>query len=152
MQVLVSEVVLPGGWCSFCFYLVSHSSHCSCYLYWNCCSLFILPMVGLFCDQNFLLPNCFILYLGGCHVSLLRQVLRWWYLWVVPLLHSGVICLCDGKLNILYPAEMINHFIFVFRFYSQSYGGRFLCVAGLRGHWVPPNSFLLHKWVSTLVL
>ena len=47
----------------------------------------------------------------------------------------------------------MNHFIFVlFRFYSQSYGGQFLCIAGLRGHWVPANSFLLHKWVSTLVL
>ena len=80
MQVLVSQVVLPGGWCSFCFYLVGHSSHCSCYLYWNCRSLFILSPVGLFCDQNFLLPNCFIMYLGGCRVFLLRRVLRWLYL------------------------------------------------------------------------
>ena len=29
----VTGVVLPRGWCSFCFYLVGRSSHCSCYLY-----------------------------------------------------------------------------------------------------------------------
>ena len=28
-------------------------------------SLFILPMTGLFCNQNFLLLNCVIMYLGG---------------------------------------------------------------------------------------
>ena len=26
-------------------------------------------------------------------------------------MNSGVGCLCDGKLDILYPAEMMNHFI-----------------------------------------
>ena len=67
---------------------------------------------GCFCDQNFSLLNCFIVYLGRCCVSLLRQVLRW-YLWVVPLMHSGVVCLRDGTLKILYLAKMMNNFIFV---------------------------------------
>ena len=68
-------------------------------------------------------------------------------------MHSGVACLCDGKLDILYLDEMMNHLISVlFRFFSLSDGGRFLCVFGLRGHRVPVNLFLLHNWVITLVL
>ena len=44
-------------------------------------------------------------------------------------------------------------FCFVlFWFYSLSDGGQFLCVVGLRGHWVPANLFLLHGWIFTLVL
>ena len=68
--------------------------------------------LACFVTKISLLLNCFIMYLGGCCVSLLRRVLRWWDLWGVPLIHSGVICLCDGKLDILYLAEMMNHFIF----------------------------------------
>ena len=99
-----------GGWCSFCFYLVSCSSCCSCYLYWNCHSLFVVAMVGLFCNHNYLLLTCHLVYLGGCCISLLQWVLKWWYLWRVPLVYSEVICLCDGKLDVLYPAEMMNQF------------------------------------------
>ena len=51
MQVLVSEVVLPRGWCSFCFYLVGHSSHCSCNLCWNYCILLTLLVVGCFATR-----------------------------------------------------------------------------------------------------
>ena len=40
----------------------------------------------------------------------------------------------------------------LFWIYSLSNGRRFLCVASLRGHWVPTNLFLLHNWVSTLIL
>ena len=29
-------------------------------------------------------------------------------------MHSGVVCLCDGKLDILYLAEMMNLFFFFF--------------------------------------
>ena len=131
MQVLVSQLVLPGGWCSFCFYLVSCSSHCSCYLYWNCGSLFILAMVGLFCNQNFLLLNCLIMYLGGCCISLLWWALRWWYLW------GGSLCAQWSYLPVWWEP---------FLFSLLSNGRRFLCVASLRGHWVPANLFLLDNW------
>ena len=41
-------------------------------------------------------------------------------------MHSGVVCLCDGKLDILYLAEMMNHFIFVlFWTHSLNDGGLF---------------------------
>ena len=63
--------------------------------------LFIVAMVGLFCNHNYLLLTCRIMYLGGCHISLFRWVLKWWR---VPLVCSGVICLCDGKLDVLYFA------------------------------------------------
>ena len=51
MQLLVSEVFLPGGWCSFCFYLVGRSSHCSCNLSWNYCILLMLLVVGCFATR-----------------------------------------------------------------------------------------------------
>ena len=54
-------------------------------------------------------------------------------------MHSSVICLCDGKLDVLDFAvtrwEVLYHFIFVlFWIHSLSDGGRFLCVPSLRGH------------------
>ena len=30
----------------------------------------------------------------------------------VPLMYSEVVHLCDGELDVLYPAEMMNHFAF----------------------------------------
>ena len=51
MQLLVCEVVLSGGWCSFCFYLVGHSSCCSCNLQRNCCILLTLLVVGCFATR-----------------------------------------------------------------------------------------------------
>ena len=26
-------------------------------------------------------------------------------------MYSEVVCLCDGELDVLYPAEMMNHFV-----------------------------------------
>ena len=26
-------------------------------------------------------------------------------------MHSEVVCLCDGNLDVFYPAEMMNHFV-----------------------------------------
>ena len=54
-------------------------------------------------------------------------------------MHSSVICLCDGKLDVPIFAvtrwEMLYFFIFVlFWIYSLSDGGQFLYVASLRGH------------------
>ena len=123
MQVLVSEVVLPGGWCSFCFYLVGRSSRCSCYLCWSCHILLTLLVVGCLWQGSFTAK----LYLGGgCPVSLLRRVLRWWYLWGVPLMYSEVLCLCDGELDVFYPAKMMNHFVcVVFDFTRWTIAGDF---------------------------
>ena len=76
--------------------------------------LFILAMVGLFCDQNYLLLNCHIMYLGGMPYFLVMMSFEVEVPVGVPLVHSGVICLCDGKLNVLYfvvtRCEMMNHF------------------------------------------
>ena len=40
----------------------------------------------------------------------------------------------------------------LFWFHSLSDGEQFLCVVGLKGHWVPAKLFLLHNWVIALVL
>ena len=64
-QVLVWDVVLPGGWCTFCFYLVGHSSHCSCYLWWRCFIPLTLLVVGCLW-QGFFTAK---LYLGQRRVS-----------------------------------------------------------------------------------
>ena len=69
MQVLVTDVVLPGGGVYFDLYLVSRSGRCSCYLCWNCCILLTLLVVGC-------LVTKFLYYQtvpgGECPVSLLR--------------------------------------------------------------------------------
>ena len=57
----------------------------------------------------------------------------------VLLMHSMVICLCDGKLDVLDLAvtgwEMLYLFIFALIWiHSLGDGGRFLCVASLRSH------------------
>ena len=54
-------------------------------------------------------------------------------------MHSLVICVCDGKLDVLDFAatrwEMLYHFIFALIWiYSLSNGRWFLCVASLRGY------------------
>ena len=109
MQVHVSEVVLPGGWCSFCFYLVSHSSCCSCYLCWNCCSLFIVARVGLFFFLFFFITRitcCWTVISCTWGGAVFLCYNKFWR--VVPvgssLVCSGVICLCNGKLDVLYFA------------------------------------------------
>ena len=104
MQVLVSEVVLPGGWCSFCFYLLSLSSCCGCYLCWNCHSLFIVPNVGLFCDQKCLIAKLFYHVPRGVLCFLVTTSFEVVVPVGAPLVHSGVGCLCDGKLDVLYFA------------------------------------------------
>ena len=59
------------------------------------------------------------------------EFLRWWYLLGAPLIHSGVGCLCNGKLDILYLAEMMNHFIF------------FVVLNSLTGQW---RAIYVHSW------
>ena len=54
-------------------------------------------------------------------------------------MHSLVVCLYDGNLDVPHFAvtrwKMLYHFIFVlFWIYLLSDGGRFLCIANLRGH------------------
>ena len=73
-------------------------------------------MVGLFCDQNYLLLNCHIMYLGGVLYFLVTMSFEV----VVPvgvlLVYSWVICLCDGKLNVLHfvvtRCEIMNQFYY----------------------------------------
>ena len=100
---------------------------------------------------SFLISNC--TWGGGCAVSLLWWVLRWWYLWKIPLMHSEVVCLCDGKLDVFLPCWDDEPFCLVLVWlYSPNDSQRFLCVVSLRGLLVPVNLFLLHNWVITLVL
>ena len=44
----------------------------------------------------------------------------------VPLMYSEVLCLCDGELDVFYPAEMMNHFVcVVFDFTRWTIAGDF---------------------------
>ena len=80
MQVVVSRVILPGGavYSVFIWLVVPVDVTSTCtetaamYLFW--CQ---------FGYSIFGVTYCFLLYLGRCCISLLRQVLRWCHLWGV---------------------------------------------------------------------
>ena len=40
-------------------------------------------------------------------------------------MYSEVLCLCDGELDVFYPAEMMNHFVCVFDFTHWTIVGDF---------------------------
>ena len=107
MQVLVSDLTLPGGWCSFCFYLVGRSSCCSCNLCWSCRILLTLFVVGCLW-QGFFTSK---LYLGDVLFPCYNEFWGGGTYVGVPLMYSEVLCLCDGELNVFYPAEMMNRFV-----------------------------------------
>ena len=154
MQVVVSRVVLPGGavYSVFIWLVVP-------VLVTSTCTK-TAAMCLFWCQLGYFLfgiTYCFLLYLGGCHISLFWRVLKWCHLWGFSGCTAVVVYLCDGKLDVPVFAvttwEMLYYFYFVlFWLYSLSDGWWFLCVAGLRGHWGLANLFLLHRWVPTLIL
>ena len=103
----VSNVVLPGGWCKFSFYLVGHSSRCNCYLCWDH-HILVTACVGWFCDEVSLSPTvpggvCCVLVMasfevvvpGGGFLDVQWSGLPvWWWTWCF-----------------LYPAVMMNHLV-----------------------------------------
>ena len=100
-----TRVVLPVGWCSFLFYLVSRSRHCSCYLCWNCCILLLLLVLGGFSDKVSLLLDytlggvlypCYDEFCGGGTCGGLFWCTVKWFSCVMV------------NLMFLYPAEMMN--------------------------------------------
>ena len=143
-QVLVWDVVLPGGWCTFCFYLVGRSSHCSCYLWWSCFILLTLLVVGCLWQGSFTAK----LYLGGegvlcpCYDEFWGGGTCGGFPWCIVKYFA---CVMVNSM-FFYPAGMMNHFVCaVFWFYSLDDSGWFLCVVSLGSLWVPANLFLLHS-------
>ena len=64
--------------------------------------------VGWFSDKVSLLLN----YTWGGLITLLRGVLWWWHLGGGGfLMYSEAVFLCDGKLDISLPSEMMNHLV-----------------------------------------
>ena len=144
MQVLVSDAILPGGWCSFCFYQVGRSSHCSCNLCWSCRILLTLLVVGclvtrfLYCQtvpggggvSCVLVTTSFeVVVPGGGSLDVQWSTLPvwWWTRCLVPCWDDETFC-----------------FVLVW-FYSLDNSGRFLCLVGLKDFCVPANLFLLHN-------
>ena len=92
---------------------------------------------------------CFLLYLGLPYflgTKSFEVVSLVGVLWM----HSCVVYLCDGELDVLVFAvtrwKMLHYFLFC------SHGWQLLCVASFRGHWALANLFLLHRWVPTLIM